>query len=47
MAHHLGDLAAERMQGVAEHVSTPVVARDMLNIVEALGHEKLQYWGFS
>ncbi|KAE8441236.1 hypothetical protein EG329_005600 [Mollisiaceae sp. DMI_Dod_QoI] len=28
-------------------VNTPNVARDMLHMVEKLGEEKLQYWGFS
>ena len=43
----LGDIALERIKDVAEHVSTPVVARDMLSIVKAHGLDKLQYWGFS
>ena len=30
-----------------ERVSAPLVARDMLIIVNALGQKKLQYWGFS
>lgn len=43
----LGNLAKTRMEHVAQFVSTPMVARDMLSIVRAHGHEKLQYWGFS
>lgn len=43
----LGDVAKDRVKDVAEHVSTPVVARDMLSIVKAHGMDKLQYWGFS
>ena len=35
------------MRFVAERMSTPLVARDMLSIVEALGQDKLQYWGIS
>ncbi|KAH8114404.1 TAP-like protein-domain-containing protein [Phellopilus nigrolimitatus] len=46
-ARVLGDVAKSRIQSVAEHVSTPVVARDMLSIVKAHGKNKLQYWGFS
>ncbi|KAI0762145.1 alpha/beta-hydrolase [Trametes elegans] len=33
--------------GIARFMSTPDVARDMLEIVQQLGQEKLQYWGFS
>lgn len=47
VAQYLGDLALERSEKVASHVSTPAVARDMLSIVRAAGQEKLQYWGFS
>ena len=43
----IGDIAKSRSSHVAEYVSTPNVARDMLSIVEAYGREKLQYWGFS
>lgn len=42
-----GDIAKARIQDVAEHVTTPVVARGMMNIVKAHGMDKLQYWGFS
>lgn len=45
--HNLGDMALKRAEKVAHHVSTPVVARDMLSIAHAAGQEKLQYWGFS
>ncbi|KZS95703.1 alpha/beta-hydrolase [Sistotremastrum niveocremeum HHB9708] len=43
----LGKLAEERIKDVAEHVSTAVVARDMLSITRAYGREKILYWGFS
>ncbi|KAI8968146.1 alpha/beta-hydrolase [Trametes punicea] len=33
--------------GIGRFMSTPDVARDMLEIVHQLGQEKLQYWGFS
>ncbi|KAI0630083.1 alpha/beta-hydrolase, partial [Trametes polyzona] len=33
--------------GIARFMSTPNVARDMLEISKQLGQEKLQYWGFS
>lgn len=46
-AQILGNLVQERDRFVAERVSTPTVARDMLSIVQAAGEEKLQYWGFS
>ncbi len=46
-AQVLGQLAKDRTQHSAEHVSTPVVARDMLSIIKAHGQDKLQYWGFS
>lgn len=46
-AQNLGSLALRRAEKVAQHVSTPVVARDMLSIINAAGQEKLQYWGFS
>lgn len=32
--------------GAGRFMSTPYVATDMLKIVEKLGQEKLQYWGF-
>ena len=40
-------LAAARTSKAAPYVSTATVSRDMLNITNALGFEKLQYWGFS
>ncbi|KIY61221.1 alpha/beta-hydrolase [Cylindrobasidium torrendii FP15055 ss-10] len=44
----LGDLAKENdKEGILPHVSTDNVARDMLSIVEAMGGEKLQYYGIS
>ena len=42
-----GSLAQERAANTAAHVSTATVARDMLSITNALGHDKLQYLGFS
>lgn len=33
--------------GILEHSSTAYHARDLLAIMEALGEEKLRYWGFS
>ena len=47
MALILGDLAADRAKKVAESLSTPTVVRDMMSILNALGQEKLQYWGVS
>lgn len=35
------------MADVGPYINTPFVARDMLEIVDALGEEKLQYWGIS
>lgn len=46
-AQIFGNLVADRSKYVAERVSTPLVARDMLSIVQAFGQDKLQYWGFS
>ncbi|KZT36575.1 hypothetical protein SISSUDRAFT_1049722 [Sistotremastrum suecicum HHB10207 ss-3] len=43
----LGQLVELRSKESAEHVSTAVVARDMLSITRAYGREKLLYWGFS
>ena len=43
----LSGIVADRMRFVAERMSTPLVARDMLSIVEALGQDKLRYWGIS
>lgn len=47
LAQLLGKLSYDRTRHVAEHVSTPVSARDMLTIMRAHGREKLQYWGYS
>ena len=39
--------AASALLGdIGQYMSTASVATDMLNIVEKLGQEKLQYWGF-
>ncbi|THH27977.1 hypothetical protein EUX98_g6208 [Antrodiella citrinella] len=46
-AKTLGVVAKARMGDVAQHVGTPVVARDMLSIVKAHRQEKIQYWGSS
>ncbi|KAG7088073.1 hypothetical protein E1B28_012104 [Marasmius oreades] len=44
----LGKLAVERdVDGFLSHVLTDNVARDMLQMLEAMGQQKLQYWGFS
>jgi len=45
--HVMGQLAAEQDDGYLRHLNTDQTARDMLSIAEALGREKLQYWGFS
>ncbi|KAG9219624.1 hypothetical protein CCMSSC00406_0006054 [Pleurotus cornucopiae] len=43
-----GGLAAKHDQRhVFEHINTENTARDMLEIVEAHGRKKIQYWGFS
>ena len=42
-----GNIAVDRAEKVAASMSTPAVARDMLNMVEAFGRDKLSYWGFS
>ncbi|GJJ06152.1 hypothetical protein Clacol_000341 [Clathrus columnatus] len=42
-----GQLAFSRSKHAAEYVSTANVARDMLNITNAFGFDKLKYWGFS
>ncbi|THH28198.1 hypothetical protein EUX98_g5998 [Antrodiella citrinella] len=46
-SHVVGAFAKARVGDVAQHVGTPVVARDMLSITKAHGRDKLQYWGFS
>lgn len=33
--------------GILRHMSTAYAARDMLEILNQTGHEKLRYWGFS
>ena len=43
----LGKLAVLRAPDVAETLSTPTVAQDMMSIVRAFGQDKLQYWGVS
>ncbi|KZS91699.1 alpha/beta-hydrolase [Sistotremastrum niveocremeum HHB9708] len=43
----LGQLVEQRTKHAAQHVSTAIVARDMLSITRAYGREKLLYWGFS
>ncbi|EJD44688.1 hypothetical protein AURDEDRAFT_103901 [Auricularia subglabra TFB-10046 SS5] len=43
----LGELVEERQKQTAEHMSTAIVARDMLSITRAHGRDKLLYWGFS
>ncbi|KAF9262959.1 alpha/beta-hydrolase [Marasmius fiardii PR-910] len=44
----LGKLAVERdADGFLNHVSTDNVARDMLQMLEVMGQQKLRYWGFS
>ncbi|KAF8583140.1 alpha/beta-hydrolase, partial [Ramaria rubella] len=45
----LGTLAIQNptVRYAAEHMSTALVARDMLSITRAFGREKLLYWGFS
>ena len=48
-AQLLGERCADRLggeEGLGRFVSTPYVARDMLEMTQKLGQEKLQYWGF-
>ena len=48
-AQLLGQRCEERIGGewdIGKFVSTPYVARDMLEISQMLGQEKLQFWGF-
>ena len=40
-------LAEGRTNHIAPYVNTAMVARDMLEITQAHGFDKLQYWGFS
>ncbi|KAJ7490748.1 TAP-like protein-domain-containing protein [Mycena latifolia] len=42
-----GQLAGEREDGSLRFMNTDHTARDMLRIVQAHGHDKIQYWGFS
>ncbi|KAK0457510.1 TAP-like protein-domain-containing protein [Desarmillaria tabescens] len=46
-SHVIAEVAKERDNGILNYIGTDNVARDMLAINEAAGHEKLQYWGFS
>ncbi|KAK0187556.1 Alpha/Beta hydrolase protein [Armillaria mellea] len=46
-AQVISELAQERDNGILNYISTDNVARDMLQISEAAGQEKLQYWGIS
>lgn len=47
-SHALGSLVKNNDQeGVIPFVTTDNTARDMLSIVEAMGAEKLQYYGRS
>ncbi|KAJ7499673.1 TAP-like protein-domain-containing protein [Mycena latifolia] len=43
----LGQLAGERDKGSLRFINTDHTARDMLQIVQAHGQDKIQYWGFS
>ncbi|EJD44705.1 hypothetical protein AURDEDRAFT_166193 [Auricularia subglabra TFB-10046 SS5] len=45
--HILGNLVEQRQKTTAQHMSTAIVARDMLAITKAHGRDKLQFWGFS
>lgn len=40
-------LVEARTSHVSPYVTTSLVARDMLEITQAHGFDKLQYWGFS
>lgn len=40
-------VAARHAKRVAELVSTPAAATDILNIAQAFGHEKVGYWDIS
>lgn len=39
--------ASHNATGLLQHIGTASHARDMLEILEQMGQEKLQYWGFS
>ena len=43
----LSNLAEENASDSAKHISTALIARDMLSIVYAHGRDKLLYWGLS
>jgi hypothetical protein len=43
----MGKLAAQNDDGSLQFMNTEQTARDMMNIVEAYGQAKLQYWGIS
>ena len=47
LAQIVSNLSVSRAKLYMEHVSTPEIAMDMMNIVKAYGMDKLQYWGFS
>lgn len=47
VAKILGEIMEARAGDIVKHMTTPVVARDMLSIIKAYGRDKLQYWGFS
>lgn len=46
-ARILGRLAIERNEKALKYITTDVVAKDMLKIVEAYGETKLKFWGIS
>ncbi|GJE90064.1 alpha/beta hydrolase [Phanerochaete sordida] len=46
-AQVLGSIANQTTARASPYVSTALVARDMLNIMQAHGYDKIQYWGFS
>lgn len=46
-AQILGKLAIDRVQQIAESVSTAAVATDMLSIARAFAFDKVNYWGVS
>lgn len=43
----LNGVVDARVGNAAAHVGATLVARDMLSIMQALGREKLQFWGIS
>lgn len=46
-AQLLGQLVESRSGDIAQYLTTSMVARDMVLLVNALGDEGIQYWGFS